>query len=722
MKAGSCTVFMSQRDIFSTVLCVETHLYRAGSVGDEGQRMSFRELLLKGEYSSFEEDLLDDFYIPVLSCAVAYDRLSGFFSSTALAVAAEGIYEFLHNDGKMRLIVGSKLTQADVDAITKGETEKSTLIARDWEKELDKFPNDIVRDHVRALAWLVAHNRLEIRIAFVLDELGRPIPSDSAEALFHMKVGVLTDGKGNRLSFSGSINETAAGWERNYEEFKVFRDWLVADISRVESDFARFGRCWKGKAPHLALETVPEAVRKKLIVLAPSDLSELRSLKRTARLRLREYQTDAVDAWFENGCKGILAMATGTGKTITALGCIRRLLEETATLAVVVTVPTVHLLNQWKKTLEKHEFQVVTAWGSPRKWRNAVANRLMDLQLGAVNCVIVLVTDSTFWRNSFTSLFESEDVRSMLIGDEAHGLGSTKRMMGLLSTYRYRLGLTATPKRHFDEEGTEAIMDFFGGIVYEFDISGAIKSGFLSPYRYSLHFVGLNVEEKRKYRELTKKVAQAYHASKNNEDRSKAFELFSIQRRNIVVNARSKYAALDAIMKEIGEPKHMLIYCSPQQIDEVQTQLGRKRPPIIQSRFTARESPEMRQLLLQSFANGMHEVLVAMRCLDEGVDLPATRTAIFMASSTNPRQFIQRRGRILRPHKGKEYAIVHDLVVIPSEKSDAQSEVFEMEKSIMASELRRSYEFARHAMNDKEAMKVIREYAARYDIAVGEEK
>lgn len=680
--------------------------------------MSFRDLYLKEGYNSFEEDLLDDFYVPVLSHAIEYDRLSGFFSSTALAVAAKGIYEFLRSNGHMRLVVGSRLSEDDVNAIVKGEKERETVLAEAWERELELFPDDVARSNVRALAWLVAHDRLDVRIASVLDEDGLPVTGPATEALFHVKVGVLRDRDGNTITFSGSINETAAGWIRNYEEFKVFRDWFAGDRKCVTLDTERFERVWSGQYPYLQVEPVPEAVRLKLISMAPRDLDELQSIKRPIRLQLREYQADAVNAWFANNCRGIFAMATGTGKTIAALGCIRRLMRTASPLAVVITVPTVHLIDQWKRHLERHDFKFVIAWGSASRWRDSVANALMDLEIGVSRNVVILVTDSTFHRESFTSLFGGRHIDVLLIGDEAHGLGSPIRMTGLLAGYQYRLGLTATPKRHFDEEGTKTVMEYFGGVVFEFDLSRAIEAGYLCPYEYNIHFVGLSPEEKRKYVELTRKVAQAYYASKTDVEKKRAFEHFSIERRKVVINADAKYTALTDIMQQFESPRHMLVYCSPQQIKRVQALLDTRKPPLLQSKFTAREDPELRQKLIKSFSSGNHQILVAMRCLDEGIDIPATKVAIFMASTTNPRQFIQRRGRILRTHPGKELAIVHDIVVIPS--VDSAMNTYNLERSIVKSELDRCYEFAKHAINSDEAKAIIHEYAAQYEVEMSD--
>ena len=678
--------------------------------------MSFQELELKPDYDSEEDDILNDFYIPVLSRSKRYYRLAGFFSSSALAVAAKGIAPFIQNGGTMKLIVGATLHKSDVEAIKLGHENPEKILSEIMLKHLEDIYEELIRDHVRALAWLVARNQLEIKVAIVVDEAGYPLDQDAAmkTGIFHQKVGILEDSEGNIISFSGSINESAMSWESNIEEFKVFRSWIDGEKDHLIADKSKFEKYWFGKTNRVKIIDVPSAVRERLIRIAPSDISELKLERFYRKPLLRDYQVRAISLWMENGKKGIFEMATGTGKTYAAIGCIMELLKDEKRLFVVIACPFTHLIKQWKDNLAKFGLSGYEVFGALIGWEDRLANVVFDFNSRLHDNVIVITTHDTFANDKFIRIVEKVKSKCLLIVDEVHGIGSPERRKGLLDKYQFRLGLSATPIRWFDEEGTSLIFNFFNKVVFDFPLQQAIEKGFLCRYEYRPFLVELTSDEFEDYRKLTKKISAEYAKAKNDEEKKELFKLYCILRHRVIVNASMKYTALNKILDELEDVKHCLIYCSPQQIDMVQEILNKKG--IIQHKFTAEEDVKERKILLDSFAKGVYKVLVAMKCLDEGVDLPSTRIAVMMASSTNPREFIQRRGRILRPFSGKEKAIIYDIIVVPDLSGRIDPALFDLEAKILQSEIRRYVEFANSAINCGEAYLKILDLAIKYHI------
>ncbi len=214
------------------------------------------------------DDRLNRFYIPALSCSVRYDRTAGFFSSTALAVAAAGVARLVAAGGTMRLLVGAQLSEADVQAIEQGRALPD-VVAERLVAALSEPQDSVMRRRLEVLAWLVASKRLEIRVVLPRDDRGRPLPAPQAEGYFHAKTGIFTDAYGDQVAFSGSVNESETAWLHNYEQFMVFRSWdatrpYVAEIA------GQFERLWQGQEPGWAAIDVPEAARLRLLHFHPS--------------------------------------------------------------------------------------------------------------------------------------------------------------------------------------------------------------------------------------------------------------------------------------------------------------------------------------------------------------------------------------------------------------------------------------------------------------------
>ena len=708
--------------------------------------MNLKDLDLKKTYDSDLDDILSDFYIPVLSNSIKYRRLAGFFSSTSLAVAARGISRFIANGGHMELICGAKLSKADVEAIKEAHENPIAIIERIFFDNLEDLENEFNRDHVQALGWMIANKKLDIKISIVYNEEGRPLNEETIEkqGIFHQKVGIFEDTNGNTVSFSGSSNESAMGWLKNIEEFKVFRSWIKSEEEYLNADKKRFEKFWSGVANRFKVIEIPTAIKEKLIEIAPRGISDLNldkwlkkdeSTKKT--IKLWKYQIQAITNWLNNDKKGIFEMATGTGKTFAALGCLNKVLGNVKKLVTVITCPYGHLVKQWVGDI--NEFGIscdtIIADSSNYGWKNKLMDNILDIRNGISEKLIVLTTHVTFSMNDFIKIIRKANAELFLIADEVHGVGARERKRGLIEDYRFRLGLSATPKRWFDLEGTEDLFDYFGGTVFDFPLKKAINTinpdtgrTFLVPYEYKPYFIELTDEELNEYEKETEKIAKTYYWSKDREERDKWFSLLLIKRQKIIKNAANKFNAFKKILNGIEEIKDCLVYCSPQQIDKVQDILNSyKRENIIQHKFTNKEGivPEdkyggisEREALLQKLAEGKIHVLVAMKCLDEGVDVPPVKIAIILASTGNPRQYIQRRGRILRRFPGKEKAVIYDVIVAPTLSGSVNPDFFELERKILGKELKRYKEFAYISTNAIECLNKIEEVEEKYNITI----
>ena len=700
--------------------------------------MSLRDIQFKHAYDSDEDDVLNEFYIPALSSSTRYRRLAGFFSSTSLAVAAKGIVGLIRNEGYIKLITGAKFRKVDIEAIKRAYKDSESVLEKEMLKELDNLESEFVKDHVRALGWMVASNRLKIKVAIVVDEDGYPLDSKTVEqqGIFHQKVGILEDSKRNRISFSGSENESAAGWQGNIEEFKVFRSWSKAEEEYFKADLMKFEKFWEGRGERTRIIDVPKAVEERLIEIAPDNIEELNldkwieQIAKSDRIRFRNYQKEAIESWLANGERGIFEMATGTGKTLAALGSLERVLKAEKKIIVVISSPFIHLSEQWIREFDKLGIHCdkLVADSSQNRWKDKLVDNILDVENGISERLIVLTTHNTFSSGDFMDIVKDSkkrtpDQRFLLIVDEVHGIGAPIRRKGLIDEYDYRLGLSATPKRWFDLEGTDRIFNYFGDVVFEFSLKDAIDAGYLTPYLYKPQFTHLTPKEISRYESETLKVARAYHRSKDKDEKDQIFTLLCIKRQNIIRNAENKFVVFERILDRLDEVKHCLVYCSPQQIRTVQKILNKRN--IIQHKFTQLEGtkPERRyswlserDFLIKKFSEGTYHALVSMRCLDEGVDVPPARIAIMLANSGNPREYIQRRGRVLRRFPGKKHAVIHDIIVEPLLNPDFSRELKDLETKIVAKELKRYREFAYTSRNSTECLRKLKSIETNYGL------
>jgi superfamily II DNA or RNA helicase len=700
--------------------------------------LCFRDLELKPSYDSDDDDVLEDFYIPILSEAKHYRRLAGFFSSTALAVAAQGIHDFILNGGEMDLVASAKLSPLDVEAIKEGELQPQKVIAESFIRDLKGITEDFVKDHVRALAWMVANKRLAIKIAIPLDEQKQPLDERAVEesAIFHQKVGILLDKDDCIISFSGSINETAQGWKRNIEEFKVFKSWVEGQKIFLDRDVEKARKYFEGNPKNVLIIDVPTAIRDQLIQIAPENLDELhleRYVKKKRPLRLRDYQLEAIKSWENHNFRGFFEMATGTGKTFVALGCINRLQKSHKRLVVVIASPQTHLVEQWiekikewnsnvSEDLQLRDHPSLVCDSDNPNWKTQLETEIYDYNTKNFsgdylsNGFYVHTTHASLSSNVFIEKLKRTNGDILIVVDEVHGTGADIRRLGLLQEYQFRIGLSATPRRHLDEEGNEVLSNYFGETVYRMELADAIRRGWLVPYDYFPYYTELMPAELQRYREISRKIAIRLGRATRHELSQIESGFLEGERANIIANARNKYGVLEEILDDHqNKLANTLIYCHEQQLDRVTSILTSRF--IVSDTITWEDKTKDRTKILRYFTSKNFDCVVAIRCLDEGVDIPAARTAIIMASTGNPRQYIQRRGRILRRDfaTNKNKAEIYDIIVIPPIQRD-EVLLSLLERKIVAKELLRHKEFADIAANREEAIERIRQIAERFQI------
>lgn len=451
-----------------------------------------------------------------------------------------------------------------------------------------------------------------------------------------------------------------------------------------------------------------------MVVLSPPDWLEPRT-----------YQDEAVQAWMKSSGQGILNMATGTGKTITSLMAASRLAElQDDSLALIVAAPYQHLVDQWKADLNDFGANPILAYESRTRWTDPLTSQITEYNSGARDTLAVITTHKTFSSDHFQNIIERlNGAQTMLIVDEVHHMGAPHLRSSLPQNIRARLGLSATPQRWYDEEGTEALTNYFSnGVVFNYGLEEAIENGYLAEYYYVPHIVELTEDEQEEYLALSRSIGKRMASVSGdigdaNSQEDETLKQLLFKRARLIGSAANKIPKLRELLIETGlkDLHHTLVYSGDGDVEgdseetrrqlEVITDLMGNELGLKIHQFTYEESQEERERLLDEFESGILQALVAIRCLDEGVDVPATQTAFILASSSNPRQFIQRRGRILRTHADKDHAIIHDFVVAPPTevRKSGEDSLFSLERNLVQKELQRVSTFGESALNHPDA-------------------
>jgi superfamily II DNA or RNA helicase len=724
--------------------------------------MSFCDLKIKSEYRSLLDDVVRNFYTPILAQAISYKRAVGFFSSSALIELTQGIGGLIKNGGKIELIASPKLSEEDIAAIEDGFDRKDQIIEECLLRELRDPRGKFDEARLNLMSNLIAAGRLEIKIAF--------LEKDNHVGMFHEKMGLMYDAYNNIIAFTGSMNESANAFSHNYESIDVFTSWSQ-DEERVLSKQAAFNAMWNDYEPCIKVvnfqsieKNIIERYKRTNIIdiscLTEPEASEAEFSDQTEEyhspcpriptdVEIREYQKQAISNWKENGFTGIFDMATGTGKTYTALAAIATLYDFVEKqLAVIIVCPYQHLVEQWKEDIDKFGMKPIICYSasSQKDWRTRLKTAVTGFNLGVNKHFCVISTNATFSSQYVQDQIGSLKGKTLLVIDEAHNFGAENLSRTLLPNMKYRLALSATIDRHGDEDGTQKLYDYFGKKCIEYTLKEAIDNGMLTPYYYHPVVVALNEDELTEYLELTSQIVNAIHSSKKQHGKvvlSEYAKMLLIKRARIVAGANEKISMLRNVIVDYKNDDHMLVYCGAttmhdvdykedvppaddiRQIDIVADLLGNELSMRV-SKFTSEESSEERETLKTEFADGKHQqVLIAIRCLDEGVNIPSIKTAFILASSTNPKEYIQRRGRVLRTYKGKNFATIYDFITLPiplDSVSNYSSEVCNSVKSLAIREMIRMKDFASISENPSEVDKLVWEIKDAFNITPEDER
>jgi superfamily II DNA or RNA helicase len=719
------------------------------------------------DYKTGSEDEPLQFYLDALCNSNTFDLLLGYFSSSAINILSLGFANFIYSGGKMRAIINNVLSEEDKKAIEKGQEKQpfTTVYNLNNVKELSESLDEYGRHFFECFAWLISNNRIEIKI----------IKPKDGKGISHYKSGILGDGE-NKVGFKASCNFTAYGLLENLEELNCRLSW-EDDLSnrKLNKQNKYFEEIFTENADfveYLNIEDVKAAIKnefgdkninelliqekellnkknkvfnnskiKKSVKIAIDKINEFDKIDKAPKFPYAEgprpYQIEAYTNWVANDRKGLFAMATGTGKTLTSLNCLLNQYKESNSYKAVILVPTIALVNQWKDECRKFNFNNVITVSSQEKWPQNIsflnsASNFIDVSF------VIIVTYASFYRNNFQSHFQNLPKETLLIADEAHNLGSNNISKVLPKIHlNQRIGLSATPDRKFDEIGNKSIEDFFNDkppFVYSYSMEQAMEMGWLCKYKYYPHIVKLTDIELAEYVKKSKQLIKYFDNQTKRYKDCKEVEILLLERKRIIHKAHNKLDVFKKILEDEfnkrGNLKYTLVYV-PEGIepnydnvdDFIEDQddislindytraVSRTDTSIMVKQYTS--NTNNRNDVIKGFQQGKIDVLTSMKCLDEGVDVPRSELAIFCASTGNPRQFIQRRGRVLRNHPDKVFAVIHDLVVVPNIDDES---TFEMEKNMIKKELERVVDFSILAINKIDTYNELRNILNHYNL------
>ncbi len=659
--------------------------------------MSFLDLEIKRSYDSYADDLVSDFFNPAFKEAKIYKRVAAYFSSSSFKAVSKGLASLLASGGKMELIISVIMSHEDFEAIDSGIKDKGEMIASMFDDE-SVILEMLEDDSAKALYKLLVAGRLEMRFAI------------STIGLFHMKFGIIEDRDGNAVSFSGSLNETSDGFEVNGEEFKVFRGWVPGESEYVEDDSTKFSDYWEGKVPsqRVIISRLPTRAMEKIKAAANKALHSS-----IGSPTLRSYQEQAVEFWINSGYSSILEMATGTGKTITALASADRLYKERGKKFTIILVPTIGVAAQWKNAWNKFFGHIPRVYGPSSK-----KDFYMYCSTSGNEGVVVLTYTSMSKNAVPEHVFKENGSEILLIADEAHWLGAEKSSLIMGGNFRYRLGLSATPQRLLDDEGTEKILNFFGNNEFQYSLESAISGHYLSEYNYYPYFCRLSPEEVNEYAKLTKR-AISLKGEKTKDETASPQEMAILQRARVSKKAAGKMPIFASIVEDLaksGKLHHALVFL------EDNGQLGKAKEELLE-RSIAFEVVDQgtdaigRERAMSRLGDGEVACILSMRAMDEGMDLPSAEREIIMSSSTNPRQYIQRAGRILRLSANKKIAEIYDIIVYASQ-ADCPPWLWKYESTSIKKEIRRAMYFIEASRNKSESILKLHGFGQKVNIPI----
>jgi superfamily II DNA or RNA helicase len=719
--------------------------------------MSLKDYEIKSEYRSLIDNVVQDFYLPLLHEANIYRRAVGFFSSSSLVEISKGIADMAKNGGKIEIVASPYLSDEDYKAIKEGYANRREIIENALIRQISDKPSDYYSmERLNLLANLIANGVMDVKIAYTdkNGELG----------MYHEKMGLIEDKEGNRVAFSGSMNESMTAMSINYETIDVFCDWKGTESERVKLKENAFYSMWNDAEPGLKVLEFPkvtDALIKKYQRKEPNfniDREQFNQdviIGKRAKMHdavecgpripvdisLHDYQKEAISSWVGENYRGIFDMATGTGKTFTGLGAISKLSEDLGDeLAVFIVAPFKHLVEQWVEDIERFNMRPIVAYGDSvhKGWRSKLSKAVLDQKIRSDKKFFCLIcTNATFTDNFLQQQIDKIDSPILLVVDEAHNFGARSYAKLLDDRFTYRLALSATFERHRDEEGTELLYKFFGKKCIEYSLERAIAEDKLTPYKYHPVLVYLSDIELESYEQLSYEMSKCLIKGKDGKVKlNKHGELLALKRSRVVAGAIQKLDALRQTIRPYTHDQNILVYCGAtriyeedengsddendiRQIEAVTKLLGNEMGMSV-ARFTSEENMEQRALIKEHFQSGDSlQAIVAIKCLDEGVNIPGIRTAFILASTTNPKEYIQRRGRVLRKAPNKPFAEIYDFVTLPRPLDSVSGLTMEQASrdiTLVKNELARIKEFGRLSMNSMEANNLIWDIEEAYHL------
>lgn len=707
---------------------------------------SLKSLNLLSVYRTENNDLYKDFYQPILSCAIKYDRAVGFFSSSILTSSLKGISKIINSNGYVRLIIGQPLEHDEYEAIKNASTQKKQeLVSKYMDDLLEMMQSeDSYNQRLLLLGYLVAINKIEIKYAL------------RKKGMYHEKIGIVYDDKDNIVVFQGSANETPSAFFEgiNSECISVYKNWNEEIFNEYGKEYIyAFEKLWNNENKNtLTLNVLSEQYQRinayiqeniikntdsleleRIFIALDNELEEknpkfqnipiLPKFLGINPFEIRYHQKDALKKWKANEFKGILQHATGSGKTITALYALTKIFEakqkNNHPLCVIISVPYIDLANQWAKEASNFNIIPVRCYENKNHWYDNLKLKTSLFTLNQIPFLCILVVNKTLVSLDFQNLISGIPAGNlMLIGDECHRHAAEETRKSLPDA-RFRLGLSATPfiddeneiDSPFTNYAKENLLNYYESIVDEYTLEDAINDNILTPYKYHIIPTYLSHEEQEEYDSLSYEIGKIISQSnkKLTKSESTRLSIISSQRSRLLGSAVNKLSALNSLIKSIpkDERKLSLVYVGEGKnnnddkiIDEVSKILRANNWKTAQ--FIGSTPKSERKNYLEMFKNQQIDALVAMKVLDEGIDVPACKTAFILASTKNPRQYIQRRGRVLRKYPEKNIANIYDFITLPN--SDYQSSYA---KTLKASELERIQDFTLLAINKVDIESII---------------
>lgn len=665
--------------------------------------MNFRSLDVKISYISCgEESIAPAFLVPALKMTRLYQRSVGFFSSGVFEPLIDGIGTLARNGGKIQLIASPKLSAADIAAIKEGYRQKEEVLESTFSRDFLFAIEGLNEDQLKLLVTLIAQDILDIKIA-VTKTVGN----------YHDKLGILEDFEGNIIVFYGSSNSSLNGYQNNYEKIRVVKSWDGNQTASIEDERREFNSLWNGTNPYVAIYNYKQSAQKHILQVI-ANRAKYKKQNPEVPIELRDYQKEAITAWVANDYHGFYVMATGTGKTWTAIYSAKKLLEST-TAMIVVIAPYKHLIKQWADDITKAfpDSKIIMVSSENPQWDNQIKQEIIRKRYNPNNQIIIVSTIKSFNTDRFNDTISISSENKLLIVDEAHRF--TVRDESLHNTYKYMLGLSATPFSGSSAKKGNELMAFFGGQVFSLPIEKALGK-YLVNYYYRPIYVYATDDEEGKFKYYSTKISQCF---RNNicidpDKLAKALR----NRLRVISMAEEKRTQIDSIIDMVKETDHFVVYCGDGKLFDSDTNEEMRHIRFVKgvlnahgykpSQFTAKENMQERMALVTEFNKGNITALSAIRCLDEGINIPSIKSALILSSNDDYREFVQRRGRILRKYDGKDNATIYDVIVLPSSSIQTWAKI----------ELRRFLEYARLSLNWNELEPELNNHLMEYGLTI----